>query len=520
MKRKWFARIAVLAALTSSSIAFAVPPGQAATGGVDPNAILRIGLNFQVSTYNLDPALRTSNKVMIPISEAIFDNLVRKDPVTGKLSPGLAVSWDIPDPLTLELKLRQGVTFHDGTPFNAEAVRFSFDRQIAAVKARKVVGLDPQLMQLTSTEVVNANTVRLHLGAPVTGLFLNEMFPTADTIPIVSPAAVAKYGDAFNDHPVGAGPFQFESHTPNQQVSVRKYAKYWDKKSYRFGGIDFIQTRPGNEAVTALRSGRIDSGVLDAATAVALQGQAGFKVKSQVPTESTWQISLPLCVAPFDNPKVRDAISIGLDRKEIMQAIGGGTPTEVYFTPESKFYSKTAAKMNRYDLKAAKALLEGQGPFPALTLLLKTSPDDQTIGTVIQSQLQALGFKVNIQIQSPSISADLVRLKPMFVTGTPLRSASAYFVAGGQANLHCNYDNPTATQAWNSALRDLSLSEAERVKAFDRAEQILADQGPSVWLGASPFHNGYVTALKGVQRLNAGDQESLILRTLYKSKKS
>ncbi len=481
----------------------------------DSNAILKIGVNFlEKATFPFDPALRSGNRSSIPVSEAIYDTLIRRDPVTGAMKPGLALEWTTPDPLTLELKLRQNVQFQDGTPFNAEAVKFSIDREIAAVRARKTVGVDPAALELTATEVVDPSRVRLRLANPVSGYFINELFPFADVMGIVSPTAVAKYGDDFKNHPVGAGPFMFQSYTPEQRLSVRKFANYWDKKSYRYGGIDFIHTRSGTEAVSALRSGVVDSGILDTPSAASLKNVSGFKVLEQT-SDAVFILNLPSCVAPFTDPAVRDAISKGINRDEIVAALGAGIPTALPFTSDSKYYDAKAAKANAYNLKQAKALLQGKGPFPPLTILLKNLPSDQQVGTVLKSQLEALGFQINL-FTSLDVPNDLVRLKPMFVSLTGLSSVAPYFTPGSSSNAMCGYTNPAPLASWNSALRDQSISEPRRVEAFSQALQTWTDVAPVVWIAAMPFYNGYSTHLKGVTRINVHDQASVVLRTLWK----
>ncbi len=487
-----------------------------AAAKVDTKAILKVGLNFRdKTTFPFDPALRSSNRSSIPVGEAIYDTLVRQDPVTGKLTPGLALSWDAPDPLTINVKLRQGVKFHDGTPFNADAVKFSIDRFTAAVKSRAAVTPDANYVNvLTSVDVVGPYEVRLKLSQPLTGLFVNEIFPFADSFGIVSPTAVAKWGADYKNHPVGAGPFVFELFTEDQQLTVRKFADYWDKKSYQYQGVDFINVRAGNDSVTALRSGRVDIGILDTASAAAMKNASGYKTLEQQ-SSSLYQMTLPLCVAPFNNPKVAQAIKLAINRDEVIGALGAGAPTPLPFGVDSKYYDEKIAKNVSYNLKKAKSLLQGLGPFSQQTLMVKNNPSDQQVATVVKSQLEAIGIPVTIFV-TPDATNDLVRLKPMYLALSTLQVVSQYTQKGGGANLHCNYDNPTAATAWNSALRDSSLSEAERKKAFTQAEQILTEEGPMIWIAQAPFFAGYTTAVKGFTRMNSIDQAGPVLRTLYK----
>ncbi len=517
MRRRGVVRaIGIGVVVAVMSLATVASPARAAVA-VDRSAILKVGINFaDKATFPLDPAFYSANRATFGVMAAIYDTMLRRDPVTEKLSPGLATAWDAPDPLTVNLTLRQGVKFHDGTPLNADAVKFSIERQLAAVKARTAITSDAAFLALSSVDVVDPYKVRIRLTAPVTGLWIDELLTEGYYVSIISPTAVAKYGDDYKNHPVGAGPFVFQSYEPLQKLSLRKSPDYWDKTTYRYGGIDFIHTTQGTNTVTALRSGRIDVGVLDTASTASLKNVPGFAVKSQA-AHAAWELLLPLCVAPFNNPNVRRAIAIGIDREEFAAGIGSGAPTALPYPATSKYYDAKTAKSVAYNPTKAKALLAGQGPFAPVTLMANAGTEAVQAATILKAQLERLGLTVTI-FETTNSPTDLARLKPAYTNATATNRLAAFLLPGGGANLHCNYDSPAATAAWNSGFRDASLSEEQRIKAIRQAMQIWTAEGPMVWLASVNYHAGYTTALKGVKRLNVDDQAGVKLDTVYKLK--
>jgi len=201
----------------------------------------------------MDPMLITDVPTAT-IAYQIFDFLVRYNHETKQYEPGLAISWEASeDAKTWTFKLRKGVKFHDGTPFNAEAVKFTIDRV-----------LDPQskspLSQdfrdnVESVEVIDEYTVVFHLKNPLAS-FLDRIIRNQGAM-IVSPTAVKKYGDDFSNHPVGTGPFMFKEWIPGERVVLVKNPDYW-------GGAPMIDTlifKPMPESaaqVAALQAGQVD----------------------------------------------------------------------------------------------------------------------------------------------------------------------------------------------------------------------------------------------------------------------
>src|SRR5947209_1513998 len=232
-------------------------PSTASAGSkaaVDTKSILKYGTDLQQTDSGagptLDPALMKGDPRQNTWGNLVYDNLVRVAP-DGRYVPGLATSWTFPDDKTIELSLRK-ITFQDRTPFNGDAVKFSFERTL---RGGNVSNRD--FLQLDTVEVVNDNTVRIHLKTAIVAAFLAQLHNY--TTFVVSPTAVEKEGADFGKHPVGAGPYELRELVPDERLSVRKVKNYWDKRGWKLPGVDFVQLSQGPQEVNAIRSGQIDT---------------------------------------------------------------------------------------------------------------------------------------------------------------------------------------------------------------------------------------------------------------------
>jgi peptide/nickel transport system substrate-binding protein len=225
------------------------PSGSGATGST-----LTVGLAAEAES--LDPALvyqSAGQSVMF----AIFDTLLTINP-DGTLGPGLAESWDVVGPTTIELKLRTGITFHDGEePFDADAVRFSIYRvmdldpatgePIADDAARLNSQWSRDFASVEDVEVVDDSTVRIHLKKPDAAI-LNALGRTF----IVPPEYVGRVGnDGFAQAPIGTGPFVFEERVKDDHTTVTRNPSYWDSPRGR-PLVDTVVFRPIPDAATRL----------------------------------------------------------------------------------------------------------------------------------------------------------------------------------------------------------------------------------------------------------------------------
>src|ERR1051326_9031135 len=215
----------------------------ASAGGPKKGGTMRVGLTVDVAT--LDPHL-SGSKFDRQVYHNLFEPLLVLDDKLG-IQPGLAESWQTPDPKTLILKLRQGVKFHDGTDFNAEAARINFDRMANDPKSVR----KGEVANIASTEVVDPLTIKLNLKQPDSSL-LATLTDRAGMM--ISPTALQKLGaDLGHDATgAGAGPFQFVEWVPDDHVLLKRFDAYWNKTGGPY--LDQVRYRPIPDDTVKLQS--------------------------------------------------------------------------------------------------------------------------------------------------------------------------------------------------------------------------------------------------------------------------
>mgnify|MGYP001362524148 CR=1 FL=1 len=206
-----------------------------ATAQVPPD-VLVVGQIAEPAS--MDPHVVTAvNDFRILVN--VYDGLVRYRPGTLEVEPALAESWEISeDGTTYTFKLRDGVTFHDGTPFDAAAVKFNFDRMLDESHPQHGTGPFPLsffFSAIQETEVVDPLTVRFHLNEPYAPFLSNLAYPTGL---IVSPTAVETHGPDYARNPAGTGPFAFRVWESNRQVALERNEDYWDGAPPLRGVVD------------------------------------------------------------------------------------------------------------------------------------------------------------------------------------------------------------------------------------------------------------------------------------------
>jgi ABC-type transport system substrate-binding protein len=369
---------------TSSSAAAQVPP--------DKTAILKFG---QMRGQSYDPIR------MVAVEDvqlnALFDTLASRDPQTGKLEPRLATSWNV---LTdrVRFKLRQGVTFQDGTPLDADAVKFSIDR----VLSDPASNIKTQLYMVDKVEVVDPQTVDVVLKVPAPQPLLLQM--TTRPGMIVSPTAVraAATSDAFSKKPVGAGMYRIEGDWhPRESMSVRAWPGYWDKNAQLLGGLDFKEIAM-NARVNAIRASASDVGGFDGSDVATLRADQNLRV--QIGTgRQTRGLNMNLTIEPFTNPKVRQAIAYAIDREAVVKAMtaGFGKPAYQPFTPDSPAYDKSLEGSFKYNPDKARQLLSEAGFANGLTfqsIVGGTAASYVQFGELVQGQLKALNINMDLKL--------------------------------------------------------------------------------------------------------------------------
>jgi peptide/nickel transport system substrate-binding protein len=385
--------IALLAVLTA-----VLSPAQAQT--------LRIGLAEDPDI--LDPTLARTfvgRIVFASLCDKLFD-LDEKLNIVPMLATSYAWSGDHK---ALTLKLRQGVTFHDGEKFDAAAVKFNIERHKTMPGSNRRGELAP----VQSVDVVDAQTVRLNLSAPFSPL-LAQLTDRAGMM--VSPKAAKAEGDKFGAKPVCSGPFRFVERVAQDRIVLERFPGYWNKAAIHFDKIVYLPIIDATVRLANLRSGQLDFIERMAASDVpSLKSDSRFKVAKVV--EIGYQ-GITINVGKSDEAKknalgkdarVREAFELSLDRQGIVDVAMDGE-AEVgnqWVSPRSSWYAKNAPIPKR-DVAKAKQLLAAAGvPNPTVTLMTPTTSDAQKIAQVVQAMAKEAGFDVKIQSTEFATSLNL-----------------------------------------------------------------------------------------------------------------
>lgn len=322
--------------------------------------------------------------------QACIENLVRTDE-NGLIVPWLATDWEIaPDSKSITFTLREGVKFHDGTDFNAEAVKYNVDLQIAAKKAG--------FMQVTSVDVVDNYTVRFNLSQ-----WSNALLYTLaqwDGM-MASPAAIKTNGVEWaRGHPVGTGPFKFVSFTPDVALKYERFDGYWQKGKPYLDRLEYIYINDVMTAVASFQAGEIDLLWGDTPKVLTDLQAKGYKVDA---TPATLYVLIGDNANPnsvFANQKVREAIEYAIDKEAITKAIGYGI-WKVLDQPCSRvsFAYNPDVKGHPYDPnKARKLLAEAGYPDGFKTKLVQSPFSSKDATEAVQGFLSKVGIDAQIEV--------------------------------------------------------------------------------------------------------------------------
>ncbi|MEO2206265.1 ABC transporter substrate-binding protein [Paenibacillus pabuli] len=417
---KFMALAAVLVLVLSGCGAGGSSSGAAqASGGGQANEAEGGNLTFALATSpdTLDPH-RSGLAVTVRAIRTIYDNLVVQLP-DGSIKPWLATEWSVSeDGKSYTFKLREDVKFHDGTPFNAEAVKYNLDRVIdPATKAANSLAL---IRPYQSSEVIDEYTIKVNLESP-SQAFLGNL--SQALLGIVSPTAAKKYGDQLGKNPVGTGPYTFVKWDENADIVVTKNKDYkWAPETVENKAaphLDTITFKIVPEEAT--RIGSVQSGQVLAAETVPPQNVAALKNDPNQQLLQANTVGLPYTLffnlrkAPWDDVKVRQAVQSAVDVESIVKTLYLGNYERAWsaLSPGILGYDASLEGSINPDINKANQLLDEQGWVKGadglrekdgqkLTLrYVDGSPNREKrndIAAIIQQQLKQVGIAVEVEI--------------------------------------------------------------------------------------------------------------------------
>jgi peptide/nickel transport system substrate-binding protein len=352
---------------------------------------------LRLTVASLDPLFGNAPGTDRKIYNLFAENLLMQDDA-GKFHPVLAEKWDIQkDGLAIVFHLRHEVKFQDGTPFNAEAVKFNIDRLLDP----KVNAPSKQYVaDLKSVDVIDPYTVRVNLKRK-SGVILAML--AVEPGSMLSPTAIKAKGPDFARSPVGTGPFKITSWSGNQIVAQRN-PDYWrkDEQGRRLPYLDHVTIKiVPNSAIRIieLKSGNSQlADYLDAKDFAQITGNPALKLESGT-TAVDQLLAFNVTAPPFDNIELRKAVAMAIDRKALAKVItrGAGTPLSGLEPPSTWLYDKNI-KGHEFNIAEARRHYELSGYHGTLTLsVIQRDPDTQ-VAQLIQSMLKNAGIKIKLEM--------------------------------------------------------------------------------------------------------------------------
>lgn len=482
--RRGAAVLALAGAVTMVVASCSSGPGG---GTADPDGVLRVGYSLSAVGTRLDPVQSTAATDSVWMSP-VFGTLLRQQ-ADGSLDPWMAESVEVVDPQTVRISLRDGTTFADGTPYDAEAIKVSLMRARAAPTPLAQASQTQVLRVIDGVEVVDPTTAVVRLSQPLAGQLLVELSQRGGMI--VSPRQVAENPAEINTKPVGAGPFRVAEYVPDRSVVYDKNPAYWDAAGVELGGVEFVDTPRGGQQANGLLSGTLDVAplvTLDSIDTIEASGFATNKTPGPV-------VNLVMCTgkAPFDNEDVRKAVQVGIDRQRFADvAYGGHVDPATSFTPDSSTqFNPRTQELLAFDLGRARQLLAESGLTETSFELHYPAPvaDLAPAADVIQSQLKAIGFNATV-VADRDVNAAFMAVQtpgmmitPVFTTGLDLFSRH---LTPGSPYALCGVGRPDVMDFVNQAYA-LDPADPAAVEAVQKAQELMAEHAYVIPVSTYPI---------------------------------
>ncbi|MFO1272855.1 MAG: ABC transporter substrate-binding protein [Rubrivivax sp.] len=468
---------------------------------------LRVGLAEDPDV--LDPTLARSFVGRVVFS-ALCDKLFDIDEKLN-IVPQLAEKYEwSADSKALTIKVRPGVTFHDGEKLDAAAVKFNIERHKTMAGSNRRGELAPVI----SIDVVDPMTVRLNLSAPFSPL-LAALSDRAGMM--VSPKAAQAAGDKFGAKPVCSGPFKFVERIAQDRITLERYDGYWQKGAVNFQKVTYTPIPDATVRLANLKSGQLDF-IERVASSDIEKLQQDKKLKVARITEIGYQ-GITINVGKSEkagqnplgkDPRVREAFELSLDRQGLAQVVMDNEATvgNQWVAPSNPYYAKNVPVPKR-DIAKAKALLKEAGvPNPSFTLLTGTTSDAQRLALVVQAMTKEAGFDVKIQAAEFATSLNMAdkgdfEAYVLAWSGRPDPDGNLYSFHGCKQPLnYAGYCDAETDKLLNQSrtVRD----PAERKKVFEQIAARVLKERPVVYLYHRNWLWAYTAKLSGVRQIPDG----------------
>ncbi len=357
---------------------------------------IRIGLGDDPGS--LDPATNASFVGRIVLQSAC-DKLVDID-VNGNLVPMLATSWDwAADGRSVTMKLREGVVYHDDTPFDADSAKGNLERYLTMQGSRR----RPEIEAIEKVEAIGKDTIKISLKEPSVSLL--TLFTDRAGMMVSLPAFERAGVQAFANKPVCAGPYRVADYRPQQSVTLERFTKHWRASAYSFDRVAFEPFPDSNVRLLNLRSGRLDLiEQVAPASLASVEADPNLRITvGQQPAFTMIQFNLtgPRANEHFArHAALRQAFSLAIDRAALNQVVFSGryVPGHQPFPPGNFWFDETSPAPQPRDVAKARELIRGTGVAnPTLELLISTNSEHMEVAQVVQQMVAEAGIKMEIR---------------------------------------------------------------------------------------------------------------------------
>jgi len=495
-------RLAIVVALTLSVALWGVYSPMEARGQIKQ---LTIGIGIDADTLN--PQEQTTT-LMQNMCALLYDTYLYLTP-EGKLEPRLITKFEVsPDGLTWTLHLRQGVKFSDGTPFNAKAMKLSFDR---ALDSKLRVPLRFTITMVKECVVVDDSTVQLKLSYPFAPLDQTLSMAVASTI---SPAAIEKYGDDVRNNPVGAGPYKLSEWVKGDRIVMVRNDDYWGPKAT----VEKIIWKIVPEVSTResmLRAGQIDICYKPSpANVTALKADPKIKVDMPLDTRTIF-MALRGDRPALKDKRVRQAFNYAVDKKAIVKKIlfDTGEPMDGPVSPKVFGYAKMETQYDYNPDKAKQLLKEANFDFNQAVRLATPQGRylfDTQVAEAVLAYLQAIGVKAELRVydwptfmaavykvEQPEMDVSLLGWGPLIMDAdTALYGQFTTSVYPPKGLGSAFYSNPEFDKIMEQSR--LEQNPEKRKAVLVQASKIVWEDCPWLWLHVEKFVIAYNSKIENM----------------------
>jgi ABC-type transport system substrate-binding protein len=360
------------------------------TGAVDNK--ITVALSAQL--LNLDPHVSMAPSDIV--KKHVFEGLTYID-LEGKVHPWLAESWEVaPDNKTWTFHLKEGVKFHDGTDFNAEAVKITFERLLDVDNG---FNRRYQLTFIDQINVIDEYTVEIVTKEPYCAM---ENILDWSGAHIISPAAIEKYGKDIAKYPVGTGPYKVAEFVSGEHVTLEKFNEYWGEKP-SLDEVKFITVPEEGTRIAMLETGEVDYIVnLSPQEINRIEENPKLTVRKD-PSNRVMQLGMNITNAPLDNKKVRQALNYAVDRELILENVMGGIGIPATSVIASNVWGYAEGIFPyEYNPEKAKQLLAEAGYPDGFDLTMWTTQGryfrDKELNLAVAGMFQEIGVNAKVEV--------------------------------------------------------------------------------------------------------------------------